>query len=198
MEIENIQAGALVVAPDKLPGFNQRELGWGQSYDATDLFRMSPYFTLEKAWHFIAFSLLTVSLFIYRAPINHSFGVPEWIENLEFLIVRTKVFMTVCSLTYWEMYRRSFKVEVNGFRLNIIRGVFQQEIITIHVLPHTTFYVDRHSWLDALLGTATLKIVAPNVEKPIKIEFLPVDKAHQARNFLSNQADKQLYINMEQ
>jgi hypothetical protein len=179
-----------------LPTFEEREMGWGQRFDVSDLFRISPYFTFEKSWHFLFFSILTVSLFLFRAPLNHAFGVPVWIEEIEFLIVRIKLFLTVCSLGYWEIYRRSCDVHVNGFRLEVIKGVWEREKITVHILPHTTLYIIRHSWLDYLLGTATLKIVPVNTEKPICIPFMPITQAEQTRRYLASQADKQLYVNL--
>jgi membrane protein YdbS with pleckstrin-like domain len=167
---------------------------WNQQNDLRHLAHISPlYPVLKSIWGLVPLGI-AVALFLF-------WGLPLYLEDPTNTLVSKSLFcLRICAfivlsyLAYWEAYRRMEKVEINGFRLEVTKGVLWKTRGSVHLLPHTTFFVTQKNFLYILLRLADLQVIPAFTPEPetVSISGLPVDRAHQLRSYLSQQTDRQL------
>jgi hypothetical protein len=165
---------------------------WDKKDSLQEMATISPLFVFEKIFMLIFITIFLASLPLFLAKfgfLNRSeaviFSFYGLCIGLIFILLRA---------VYWEIYRRSIKLSINGYRLELERGVWHKIYGSIHLQPHTNFYIRQNSWLQMILGTCTLEILPVSTPNPelVSLESLTTSNAHQLRSYLTKRIDQQV------
>jgi hypothetical protein len=168
----------------------------GQTQQINNLLKVSILFPLFKVWKLLAIlTIVTANVFLIwgiEAIFNPNNTLEVWLG----IFLRFSWLTAFTLLAYWELYRQSISGEIHEFRLNIKRGVFLHKEASVHLLPHTTFYMKQESFFELFFNLCTLNlavVTTPETEI-VTIPGLPVPLAEQLKAYLGSQIDRQLRI----
>ena len=168
----------------------------GKQARLDELSRISFLYSLSKVWPLlVAMVVLTigaVSLFGGAVFV----GAETSLQSLLGFGLRAGWLFTLVFFAYWELYRQSIRAHIDGFRIEISRGVFFTSIATAHLLPHTSFFIKQSSTFELMFNLSTLSIVlASNPDhSAASIPGLNQARAEKLRAYLGSQIDRQLGI----
>jgi hypothetical protein len=162
---------------------------WNRDSDLHYLTVASPLMPLKKA------ILGLLALVALSALVLFPFeGMGEMITLIVTFFLLVAGGFVACQVGYWELFRRLHKVKIDGYRLEVTTGVLWKATGSVHLLPHTTFYIVQKSYWDVLFGLADVNIHPAMTPEPeiVSVYGLPLIRAHQFKSYLTGQIDKQL------
>lgn len=174
------------------------QLGLLTQTELNRIAKPSILFVLIRSWPFGSLVLAFIIGNVVKSQIT-SFYSSEWTEAFNYyssIATRVLLWMFSISVIYWEMYRRSIDVRINGFRFEVTKGVIWKVLHSSHLVPHTNVFVRQNSFFDVILGLASLEVYLVNSRSPDQchIPHMPRLRANKLKSLLTHEMDKHLSL----
>ena len=151
-------------------------------------------FALRKAHFSLLMSAIGIATYIMSYGLEGLLHIPRLsFSNLhypEFLVLRLHIFFCILEIGYWELYRRNFRLMLDGKRLIVRKGVFRIAECSFPLSHGTEVYLVR-SLRDILLGIWSVHIPTPGQgdagqPKSSKFDGLTYEQALSLRKIVTN------------
>ncbi len=180
-------------SPPKAEGnVKPQSLWYYKEIDLLNLFPISRLYAIRK----IAVSLFAAILFWSAYFAMYKFEMlPQRALVLQPYLIGLTLFALFSNWLNHELFRLSYDVKIDGFRLFISRGFFIREQGSLPILPISEIYI-RRSFLDMLFGLSNVQLLTAldKSERFACIEGLPVRRARALTQFLSDELGKQVAL----
>lgn len=150
-------------------------------------------YSLKRSLPYLFACIVLWCYYLVAYDVVGGVGEETFMQWFLFLVTRLSIVAFALRLIYCELYRRSFTVTLEGYRLLITRGVAIQTQGSLPLLPVTEIYI-RQTPLDALFGLYQVHVLAaidPTHEFGM-IEGLSRDNAIELHRLLSQKLHEQV------
>lgn len=174
------------------------QLGLLTQTELNRIAKPSILFVFIKSWPFGSLVLAFLIGNVVKSQVTALYP-SEWVESFNYyngIATRVLLWMFSLSAIYWEMYRRSIDVRINGFRFEVTKGVIWKVLHSSHLVPHTNVFVRQNSFFDVILGLASLEVYLVNSKSPDQchIPHMPRLRANKLKSILTHEMDKHLSL----
>jgi membrane protein YdbS with pleckstrin-like domain len=191
-DIADEEAEAEIVEPPRKPNHS---VWYFNKIPLKELFPVSHIHSIKPVFNWLLLTITGWGAYAYFAHNYHGWKPqsPAMLGALAALGIATVI--VAAKILYHELYRMRFNYEIEGFRLNIRRGIIIPEHASLPLLQMGEVYVRRDS-LDLLLGLADVHIVVPldATKRMALIEGLRLKTAYQFQDYLTAQLSKQVFV----
>lgn len=192
---QNINSRTVVPRPERRRRRNALigRKGFVDEEALSERFPIEISYSLKKS---LPYLIACIALWVfYLTAYDFVGGVGEetFMQSFLFLVTRLSIVAFALRLIYAELYRRSFTMTLEGYRLLITRGIVIKTQGSLPLLPVTEIYV-RQDPLDVIFGHYQVHVLAaidPTHEFGM-IEGLSFEHATELQRLLSQKLHEQV------
>jgi membrane protein YdbS with pleckstrin-like domain len=107
------------------------------------IIQISFLFSLGKSLKIILFALCTLFIYVLLYGWEGFVVVASFSQHIQLLVVRGSIAAAFLSIIYWEIYRQSLQVWIDGFTLRVSRGVFFKKRAAVPVSSFLTVFIQQ-------------------------------------------------------
>jgi hypothetical protein len=170
-------------------------LSWYENIDLDEIYPISFAFVLQHSLPFL-FSYLVLIFLITLSRLDLlPVGISTLLGAYGIYILVLGAFMLLAVMGFWEVYRRSIDIQIEGMRLNITKGIFKKTTGALVLRAHNVVYLYQNP-LDLLFGVYQLQVCGSNLPKTeyAHIPALVADDAFDLFRFLADEFSSQVSI----
>jgi membrane protein YdbS with pleckstrin-like domain len=136
-------SSSLPITRERARPTQAQNLTWLEEQSLREITKISLLFSVAKSLKVLSLASLSLAIYIGIYGFEGVLRVESFSQHVQLLIVRGVVAAGLFSLLYWEVYRQSIEMWVDGFTLRVSRGVFFKKRSVMPISPFLTVFIQQ-------------------------------------------------------
>ncbi len=170
-------------------------LWYNREVDLDQQYPIAMRFSVRKSYGWIILGVIACISFIMIHGLAGFGHMDDPFTRAHVTVFRISLLGLIVSISYWELYRRSFSYQIEGFRLLIQRGIFFKVYASVPLLPVADILV-RRGFSDMIFGLYNVSLLIPVSagDHMCTISGLTKEASFGLREYLCQQLNNQVFV----